>query len=130
MRKSFGPPPSAISDQSKPDANAPQDDPGSDNPMGTPEPYKADCVYLSKEQLAAAGLNGLDEGQTFTTEITGTVTKKKPDGSVEADITDASEGEVQTGGTEPGGDDDGNEPDEFQAPKGRVEMSPKGMKGF
>lgn len=59
-------------------------------------------LNLTPDQLASAGLGDLEEGDKFTVTITGTVTSNDPDTGLEAEITEASEGEKST--DEPGGD--------------------------
>lgn len=134
MKKIFGSlsAPPVTSDQSKPNANEPPPDTGGDE-LGTPDMNKNDCIYLSKDMLDQAGLTDVEPGQMFTLTITGKTTNIGDDGKVEADITDASMGEVQHGGDQPGGsenDQESSDEDSFQRPKGGIEMSPKGMKGF
>lgn len=96
------------------------------DPMATP----ASNIKLTADQLAGAGLDGLQPGDNFTVTITGTVTDAT-DG-IQADVTMASQGEKET--DEPGGD---QPPDAsmgkggFTPPKGKIEMGPsKGMRGF
>lgn len=96
--------------------------------LGDPAPDVDAPLTLSKDQLAAAGLDDLKMGQSFTVTVTGTATKVDDQG-VTADISDAVNGEVNTdenGGSEDTTGDD----DQFQAPKGKIEMGPDGMKGF
>lgn len=135
MRKMFGKPSPPLSDQSKPDGNEPPPDAGIATDLGTPPPgeQKNNCIYLDKDFVDMAGLDGLEPGQMFTLRITGTTKSMGDDGKLEADISDASMGEIQHGGDEPGGsenDMESSDEDSYQAPKGRVEMGPGKMKGF
>lgn len=90
-------------------------------------PSAGSPITLTKDQLAAAGLDDLAEGDTFTVTITATATNVDDNG-VEAEVGDASEGEVHS--DEPGGSSD--EDAGFQKPRSKIEMGPKdtGMKGF
>ena len=69
-------------------------DPAADTgemPEGMEEPEPG--LTLTPEQIGAAGLDGLMEGDTFTVTITGTVVSA--DGQLQADITEASNGQMQ-----------------------------------
>lgn len=95
--------------------------------LGDPMPSAGSPITLTKDQLTAAGLDDLAEGDTFTVTITAKVTSMDDNGA-QADVSDASEGEVHS--DEPGGSTD--EDTGFQKPKSKIEMGPKdtGMKGF
>lgn len=88
--------------------------------LGDPSPNPAAPLKLTKDQLAAAGLDDLKQGDEFTITITGTATKVGDDG-VEADVSDAVNGEVHT--DEPGGDEEAGDED-YGQPSGKIEMGP------
>jgi hypothetical protein len=120
-------PNSAISD-------APPSDPTSkpEGKIGDPSPDGDSPITLSAEDVKAAGLDGIGEGDTFTVEVTCRARAVNEDGSIDADVIDASEGEQGT--DEPGGDStEDDEPGDqtgFQRPKGKIELGPGKMKGF
>lgn len=98
--------------------------------LGDPTATGASSIKLTSDQLAGAGLDGLQPGDSFTVTISGTVTDST-DG-IQADVTMASQGEKQT--DEPGGDQPGEVDEDnssFAPPKSKIELGPsKGMKGF
>lgn len=97
--------------------------------LGDPTAGPASSLTLTSDQLAAAGLDGIQAGDSFTVTITGTVNDTS--NGLTADVTMASQGEKETdepGGDMPAGDETG--PDGFTKPKGKIEMGPGGMKGF
>lgn len=109
------------------DASAPPADsaPAPIGDLGNPSPTPLSTVTLTADQLAGAGLDGLQPGDNFTVTISGTVTDNT-DG-ISADVTMASHGEKSM--DEPGGDRPPDE-DGFSAPSKNIEMGPGAMKGF
>ncbi len=93
--------------------------------MGDPAPSTS-SFKLSADQLAGAGLDGLQPGDSFTVTISGTVTDTA-DG-ITADVNMASNGEKET--NEPGGNSPPEEQNEYAAPKSKIEMGPGSMRGF
>lgn len=122
--KPFG---SAISSTKPSDTDAPAK-PASlgDPPDAADADEDGETINLSTEQVKAAGLDDLSEGDNFTVTITGTVTSSDPDTGITATITDASEGERNNGADEDGGSAETSGDEEgFQRPKGKISMSPK-----
>lgn len=84
----------------------PADEPESP-PVEQPDEPKEPNICLSADQLKAAGVEGLSEGDTFTVTIHGTVTDTDENGYVEASVESADTGSKAD---KPMDEDEGEEP--------------------